>query len=171
MNTQKIKWLLILIVAIGLISATTTALANTIYLPVVAKEPTPTPTLTQTPTATLSVTLTPTRTPTPEPGVYIIDINNNPDGNDLETEYVEIENTGSSSVDMTDWILRDENQNVFTFPDFKLSKGSKVKVWTKAGTDTSSNLYWGRTEPVWNNKNDCAYLRDDNNDLVDKMCY
>jgi hypothetical protein len=65
MNTQKIKWLLILIVAIGLISATTTALANTIYLPVVAKDPSPTPTLTQTPTATLSVTLTPTRTPTP----------------------------------------------------------------------------------------------------------
>lgn len=177
MNTQKMKWLLILIVTIGLISATTTALANTIYLPVVAKDPSPTPTLTQTPTMTLAVTFTPTRTPTRtptptlEPGVYIIDINNNPDGNDLDTEYVEIENDGDSSVDMTDWKLRDENQNVYTFPDFTLKKGAKVKVWTKDGTDTSSNLYWGLTEPVWNNKNDCAYLKDENGNRIDDYCY
>jgi len=177
MKHKNTKWLLLLIVTIGLISATTTALANTIYLPVVAKEASPTPTLTQTPTQTLAVTFTPTRTPTRtptptlEPGVYIVDINNNPEGNDLETEYVEIKNEGDSSVDMTDWKLRDENQNVYTFPDFSLKKGATVKVWTKAGTDTSSNLYWGLTEPVWNNKSDCAYLRDDNNDLVDAMCY
>ncbi len=177
MNPKKIKWLFLSIITIGLISATTTALADTIYLPIVVKGATWTPTQTQTPTVTPSITLTPTRTPTRtptptlEPGVYIIDINNNPDGNDLDTEYVEIKNEGDKSVDMTDWILRDENQNVFTFPDFTLSKGAKVKVWTKAGTDNSSNLYWGKTEPVWNNKSDCAYLRDDNNNLVDATCY
>jgi hypothetical protein len=177
MNTQKMKWLLILIIAIGLISATTTALANTIYFPLLANEASPTPTLTQTPTATLSVTLTPTRTPTRtptptlEPGVYIIDINNNPDGNDLDTEYVEIENDGSRSVDMKGWKLRDENRNVYTFPAFTLKKGANVKVWTKAGTNTSSNLYWGRTAPVWNKKHDCAHLRDENGDRVDDMCY
>ena len=104
MKTQKMKWLLILIVAIGLISATTTALANTIYLPVVVKYPTATPTLTQTPTAT--ATLTPTPTTTPEPEISIIDIHSG----SLEEQFIKLENTSNTKYDMTGWFIKREKK-------------------------------------------------------------
>jgi hypothetical protein len=79
--------------------------------------------------------------------------------------------TPDQSVDMTGWLLRDEGGNIFTFPDFTLGPGQSVKVWTKVGSNNSSNLYWNRTEPVWDDHSDCIYLRDAENNLIDSLCY
>jgi hypothetical protein len=80
--------------------------------------------------------------------------------------------TPDQSVDMSGWLLRDEDpNNKFFFPDFTLGPGQSVKVWTKAGFNDSSNLYWNRTEPVWDDHSDCIYLRDADNNLVDALCY
>lgn len=170
--SKKIIAVVFLLLAAGTIIGVRAAVEPYYYLPIVIKQSTPTPTQTQTPTTTSTPTKTPTPTPTPtpEPGVYIIDIVYDPSGDPLD-EYVSIKNHESKSVDMTDWILRDENQNVYTFPTFTLSAGATVKVWTKSGTNTSSNLYWGSSVPIWNDHGDCGYLRDDDNNLIDAYCY
>ena len=79
--------------------------------------------------------------------------------------------TPDQTVDMEDWRLRDEEGNIFFFPAFSLAAGNTVRVWTGTGTNNSSNLYWGRSEPVWNDHADCIYLRDAENNLIDGVCY
>lgn len=170
--SKKIIAVVFLLLTAGTIVAVRAAVTQYYYLPIVYNQPTPTPTQTITPTVTGTPTKTPTPTPTatPEPGVYITDIVFDPTGDPLD-EYVAIKNSESKSVVMTDWMLRDENRNVFTFPTFTLGAGATVKVWTKSGTDTSSNLYWDSDVPIWNDHGDCAYLRDDENNSIDTYCY
>lgn len=131
-----------------------------------------------TPTPTSLPTHTPTVTPTPSatstvvtPGVVITSILFDPPGPDVDGEYVLIENQGGSPVDMTGWTLRDEADNTFTFPTFTLSPGASVRVWTRSGSNTATDLYWGRALPVWNNTGDTAYLRDASNVLIDTYAY
>jgi len=170
---KKTKLLIALLVAISLVTAVT-AWAETIYLPLVPKDPTNTPTatlqFTNTPTATSTKTATPTKTPTPS-GVYILDIEYDP-SNEMD-EYVVIENNGNNDVDMEGWWIKADRSGArFDFPNnFTLDEDDSVKVWTKVGQNNASNLYWGRTEPVWNNNWDKAYLRDEDGELVDTFSY
>ncbi len=169
--TRTTKLVIALLAAVSLIGVVT-AWANTIYLPVIEKHPTYTPTVTATATATAtktpSISPTPTRTPTPKPGVYIIDIVSNP----TTEEYIEIKNTSSNGVDMKEWAIKaDWSGERYVFPDFTLGGGKTVKVWSKVGTDTSTNLYWNLSTEVWKDTHDTAYLRDDNNDLVNTYQY
>jgi hypothetical protein len=137
-------------------------------MPIIVKEATPTATNTQTPTPTL----TPTRTPTPKPDVEIIDIVYDPPGDPLEGEYIEIKNDDSEDIDMEDWRITSEKVGrLYDFPDFTLEEERSVKVWTKRGTDSSRNLYMDKSDPVWNDNRDCAYLKDDNQVEIDKYCY
>jgi hypothetical protein len=103
--------------------------------------------------------------------VQITFIEYNPPGSDLEGEYVRIENSGSGAADMTNWTLRDDADHVFAFPTFTLDAGATVRVWTKAGTNTSTDLYWRSGSAIWNNTGDCAYLRDSGGTPVDTYCY
>ena len=73
-----------------------------------------------------------------------------PGAGNWETEYVLIENKGVGSQDMTGWYLTDDDDHYYFFPKgFILPGGVSVYVWTKEGTDTDSDLYWGRTSGVW----------------------
>ncbi|MFL7892972.1 MAG: lamin tail domain-containing protein [Anaerolineales bacterium] len=170
------------------------SLLSTIYLPLVPLKdntdtPTPSSTPTQTSTGTITITATATRTPTITgtlptatqtstptrtatlvPGVFIIDIEYAPETNPMD-EYVLIRNQTSSIIPMEGWTLRDESKNIFTFPRYSLISYAYVKIWTKAGFIDPDNVYWGRTEPVWNDFGDCAYLRDDKLTLMDSECY
>lgn len=171
----KTKLLIALLLAISLVTAIT-AWANTVYLPLVPKDPTNTPTatlaFTVTPTPTQTKTATPTRTPTQTPGVYILDIFPNPSDNPLN-EYVVIENNGNSSVNMTGWGIKAEKSGKrYNFPeDFTLGADKSVKVWTKTGQNTSSNLFWGSSVPVWDDTRDTGYLKNKNGDTVDTYSY
>lgn len=120
------------------------------YLPFVAK-PLPTP------------TLTPTATPLPR----IRDIRvegscssfkggstKEPNG-----EYVCFKNYELQTVDMTRWLVRDAAAHTYTFPSFLLHPGATVKVHSGPGSNTATDLYWGRGL-VWNNDHDTVYLYD-----------
>jgi len=178
--SNKLKWLLGLLLAFGSVAVAQAALQEIYYLPIVYRQNTPTPsptsTITLTPTKTSTPTITPTRTPTPipPPDVRIEDIE--PDPLDPLEEWVEFKNYDNETIDMTDWRLRDEGTHRYYFPNnFKLSAGARVKVWTGSGTNDASNLYWGLSEEVWNDFGDCIYLHllDEHNDyvLVDSECY
>jgi len=103
--------------------------------------------------------------------VRITYIEYDPPGDDVEGEYVLIENQGSTAQVMTGWTLSDQAGHTYTFSAFTLQAGATVRVWTKSGVDTSTDLYWGMGTAVWNNSGDCAYLRDTGSHLVSQYCY
>ncbi len=197
-SSTLIKWLLALLLGIGLVSIARASFQSIVYLPLIPNQEitetatpslTPTPSQTPTPTGTITITATPTRTPTITgtlptatqtrtptptatlvPGVFIVDIEFAPETHPLD-EYVTIRNQTKYFIPMEGWTLRDENQNIFTFPRYTLVSWASVKVWTTDGIIDPDNLYWGRLEPVWNDHGDCAYLRDDEGKLFDSECY
>ena len=67
---------------------------------------------------------------------------------------------------MTDWYVRDEYGHTYSFPSFALAPESHVKLHTSAGTNTLTDVYWGRTQAVCNNTGDTVYLYDANSQLV-----
>ena len=191
-----LKILLACLLIAGVFFIAQASLQSSYYLPLVPMQeitdtPTPsqTPSPTQTQTGTITITATATRTATITgtlptatqtrtatptktlvPGVFILEIEYAPETDPMD-EFVLIRNQTGEYVPMEGWTLRDENQNIFTFPRYTLISWATVKVWTKAGVIDPDNLYWGRTEPVWNDGGDCAYLRDDEHVLMDSECY
>lgn len=161
----------------GAVDQTTAMYLDNVRLDVcisVTATPTATPGATATPTATpimVTPTATPTSSPAPIPDVRITYIEYNPPGSDVEGEYVLIQNFTGSLVNMTNWTLRDQAGNTFTFPPFPLSPGASVRIWTKSGTNTAQDLYWGRGTAVWNNDGDTAYLRDSLGALIHTYSY
>ncbi len=96
----------------------------------------------------------------------IVSVEFNPPGRDISGEYVLLQNQEERPVDMTGWMLHDLAYNTFVFPAFTISPGAFVRVWTREGEDTATDLYWGRRAPVWNNLGDRAFLRDRDGRLV-----
>ena len=152
--------------------------ARTVFLPLVVgvpvAPPSPTPvTPLPTPVTPAPVPGTPTPTPiSPTPArVVITGIAFDPPGDDVQGEYVTLRNTGGSAVTMTSWTLRDLANNTYTFPAFTLAAGAEVRIWTRAGTDDARNLFWGRTQAVWNNTGDTAILRDAGGTEIGRYSY
>lgn len=164
------KWILALVIALSIVAIVQASQQQQSYLPIVYKQLGLTPTRTATVTRTPTITPTVTKTPTPLAGLEIIKIVYLPIGDPID-EYVEIKNKESRTAQMKGAILKDETGNKYTFPSFTLSPGSTVRVWTGKGSNDSHNLYWGRSEPVWNDTADCAYLRDSMKNKLDTFCY
>ncbi|WP_424353537.1 lamin tail domain-containing protein [Methanosarcina mazei] len=98
-----------------------------------------------------------------ESTVYVSSLN-------LQDEWVKISNTGSSSVSLSGWKIKDDgSKHTYTFPSYTLSPGVTVTVYTEKGTNSATELYWQLGSPIWNNDGDTAYLYDDNGKLVSKL--
>jgi hypothetical protein len=67
---------------------------------------------------------------------------------ELEIETVRLLNRGGE-VSMAGWKLDDGKGRVFTFPVFTFYSTGAVDVHTRAGQDSTIDLYWGLTEAVW----------------------
>lgn len=93
--------------------------------------------------------------------ITIAHIEFNPEGRDVEGEYVLIRNTSTQAADMTGWKLHDGAQrHTYIFPPFVLAPGAEVKLWTRTGANDAANLYWGQRVAVWNNEGDTGTLLD-----------
>lgn len=164
-----------LLILIALANAPTTIAINAqtsltpwAYVPLILNpKATPTYTPTNTPTSTPTNTPTPTNTSIPPSDVQITHVEYNPPGDDVQGEYVRLHNYGGPQ-NLTNWTLSDQSAHVYTFPPgYTLASATDVRIWTKAGTDTQTDLYWGSAAPIWTNTGDTAYLRDHNNQLID----
>lgn len=99
------------------------------------------------------------------------------DGNDndnLNDEWVEFSNPGSSALDLTGWSVKDESaSHRYYFPSgFSLGAGSTVRLHTGCGDDTASALYWcNRGSAVWNNGGDTVFVLDPNGNIVVSESY
>ena len=115
-----------------------------IYVPI---PPDKIPTLTPTPTRTLPPSFTGSPgEPLPEARVVI---NSVIGAGDLATERVFLTRSGFGELNLAGWKLRDQNNNVFTFPQLQLYEGGAVNVWSTSGSPTVVDLYWGLQSPVW----------------------
>jgi hypothetical protein len=65
------------------------------------------------------------------------------------------------------WTLSDRQGNVYTFPDIPLGKGEGMRVHTRHGKDSATDLYWGLDEAVWGEADEVATLRDDEGNVID----
>ncbi|WP_321417169.1 lamin tail domain-containing protein [uncultured Methanomethylovorans sp.] len=117
-----------------------------------------------TPTSTSDDTAAePSQTSTSDEGVYVT-------GLDLKNEWVKIKNSGSSTMDLTGWAIRDEgDKHTYTFPSFQLEAGATVTLHTEDGTNTGTELYWGSGNSIWNNDGDTAFLYDSSGNLVSSL--
>jgi competence protein ComEC len=107
--------------------------------------------------------------------IDVVEINADAAGDDTENindEYVIIENTGAVSVDLSGWDLSDAVGHTYTIPEGNaLDPGDEITIYTGSGTDTATDLYWGQSTPVWNNDGDTVILRDDTGATVLEETY
>jgi len=100
---------------------------------------------------------------------------NQPTCDELEFESLRIRNYGTVPVAVGGWTLEDRETNSFVFPPFTLAPDDFLRVWTKDGDDTTdghtADLYWKRTDPVWDNNSDEAVIRDDDGTEVARRGY
>ncbi|MCB1676263.1 MAG: lamin tail domain-containing protein [Halioglobus sp.] len=75
-------------------------------------------------------------------------------------EYVTLRNAGDRAIDLTGWELADAAGHRFRVPTFELQAAATVRIRTGKGSNDAGNLYWGRTQAVWNNRGDAIYLID-----------
>ena len=71
---------------------------------------------------------------------------------DLDSERILLKHRGEGELSLVGWRLEDSKGNVFAFPQFPqltLFSGGAVNVYTKTGTNTVVDLYWGLDHPVW----------------------
>ena len=109
-----------------------------------------------------------------EPGtIRLVAIVYNPGGDQVEGEYVVIENRGAEPISLTNWRLENAaNQpQIFTFPPFTLAARAQVNIRTGPGANSEMNIYWGSETAIWNNAGDTARLYDDASTLVDLCNY
>jgi hypothetical protein len=93
----------------------------------------------------------PTQTPVPS-GEPLIQIAGIVGATDPQQEFVLLKRLGEGDLSLAGWTLKDEDGNVFTFPsspELILYKGGAVQVNTRVGSDTPTEVFWNRAEPVW----------------------
>lgn len=101
----------------------------------------------------------------------ILHIEANPPGADIVGEYLLIANHSGRTVEMTNWKVVDRAGHRYVFPRFTLSRDAQVRLWTKAGADTGTDLFWGYGRAVWNNSGDTAFLYDAQDYLISTYIY
>ena len=86
-------------------------------------------------------------------------------------EYVVIKNTGTKTVALTGWTLRDLANHVYKFPTFSIKPGKVVTVYSGKGTSTWNARYWGSSYFIWNDDGDTASLKRKDGSLASKCSY
>ncbi len=167
--SSKIKWILAALMALSVVIIAQATTVYNYYMPFVRLDPTltPTPTPTQKPKDCINQVF-----PVSKLKVCFTDINYKPTSSPLD-EWVTIKNLGNSAVDMEGWRIASDSSTDFKydFPKFTLGTGQTVKVWTKIGTNSSSQLYMNRNVQFWKDNGDCGYLKDDTGRKINSFCY
>jgi LysM repeat protein len=104
----------------------------------------------------------PTLTPSGPP---LVEISETVGVGDLEAETIVLSNAGGI-VSLEAWTLASSSGDSFVLPALTLFTDGEVRVHSAEGDDTPRDLYWGRTEPVWQ-KGELVTLRDAAGNVVD----
>ncbi|MBN2073647.1 MAG: thermonuclease family protein [Actinobacteria bacterium] len=103
-----------------------------------------------------------------------IDIHYDAPGNDNENlngEYVLIENKSGTLLNTMGWTVKDSATNAFQFNSFDFASGTIIRLFSGEGIEGEGLFYWNSPRPVWNNDHDTLYLRDRKGLLIDIYNY
>jgi hypothetical protein len=76
----------------------------------------------------------------------------------LNAEWVVVSYKGEDQINLANWELKDEDRNVFVFPQLILHTDGAVQVHTASGTNTAIDLYWSASNPVWESGEEAQLL-------------
>ena len=96
------------------------------------------------------------------------------DGEEPKTEgdeYVEIINGSEKPLNVRGWLLRDDDGNVFAFPDFIMEPGQACRVYTNQVYAESCGFSFGNAQAIWGNSGDVVELVDPSGRIVDRRCW
>jgi hypothetical protein len=65
------------------------------------------------------------------------------------SEIVTLQNIGEQEVVLTGWALRNGSGAAYVLPQLTLYPDGTVQVHTSEGEDSITDLYWNRTDPLW----------------------
>jgi hypothetical protein len=106
-------------------------------------------------TATIALppeTPEPTETLPPPSGDPVIQILSVVGAGDIEQEVVMLKRVGEGNLRLVGWKLVGEHNNVYTFPEqpeLTLYKDGAIQLYTGAGTDSVTEVYWNRPAAAW----------------------
>lgn len=88
---------------------------------------------------------------------------------DPQKEYVVLKNECNNDLIAKNWSLKDAGRKKIIF-NHSFCSNCALTIFSENGTNSSDELYWSIGE-VWNNDGDMAFLRDENNLLIDHYYY
>jgi hypothetical protein len=90
----------------------------------------------------------------------------------VNAEWVVVKNTASKPKNLHGWFIREKRaKRTYTFPRFTLCGGCSVKIHSGKGTNTGTDLFWGRSNPAWPDDFDHAVLHRASGLVQDKCVY
>jgi Lamin Tail Domain len=89
----------------------------------------------------------------------------------INGEWVQLHNTSSSKITLTDWTVRDAAGHIFKFATYTIGGHKYVTIHTGRGRRTQTDRYWGLSWYVWNNNGDTATLKDNHGNTIDRCSY
>ena len=95
--------------------------------------------------------VTPTEIPLPSLDADTLSIQTVIGTGDINNERVQIKSVSVVPLSLKGWRLVDGNKTVYTFPMIFIYPGGGLNLFTKAGMDTSIELYCGKSASVWKN--------------------
>ncbi|SEK73166.1 lamin tail domain-containing protein [Haloferax larsenii] len=94
------------------------------------------------------------------------------DNDNLNGEYVTLRNGGTETLDLSGWTVSDAAGASYTFAEgTELPAGETLTLYTGSGTDTETDVYWGRSGAVWNNGGDTVTVTDSSGSTVATYTY
>ena len=94
-----------------------------------------------------------------------------PEGSEVDGEYLIITNHDNYNINMEGWYLQDEAARTAYEFNYTLEINTSVRIYTGSGEDNQTTLFWGWYQGIWNNGGDMAILQDENGLMVDYYRY
>ena len=85
------------------------------------------------------------------------------------SEYVELRMLVPGSL--RGYSVRDTSTHFYTFPDRVFQAGDTLRLYTGPGSDSQTELFWGRNQAVWNDDFDTVTVLDPENQLIATHSY
>jgi LysM repeat protein len=91
----------------------------------------------------------PTATPVPSAGGAGLQLSVVANPGNLANESISLVNGGDLAVNLQGWRLEREGGPVYSFGSVPLLPGGGIIFHSRTGTDSSVELFWNQTQPVW----------------------
>ncbi|MFZ3069905.1 MAG: lamin tail domain-containing protein [Anaerolineaceae bacterium] len=68
---------------------------------------------------------------------------------DLQLEYILIRNESDQALNLAGWKAVGSPDRSYTFPNLSLNRNGAVRLYSKDGTDSVIELFWGSAQALW----------------------